>query len=178
MFTHLLQIASFKSSVQNFSTPTWALVFVALTYIAFQGFALGQSPGNEMVRMFAASALKLVVVSGILYAWLKSVDAVSSFASSLMALIFIALLAEFIKLPLAMLVRETKATADLLMALVWSVPLWATIVWQYAVWYYVLKQVAPRGKGEIIAIIIALVLISEVVGSVLSKIGSPVDFGA
>lgn len=175
MFNHLLQIASFKSGPQNFKTPIWAIVIFTVLFSLVQGYALSLSPGNELIRMIVASALKIVVISALLYGWLSSVDSKENFLSILMVFVFVSLLAEVVKLPLTQIVRDLKATNDVLIALLVSIPLWGIMLWNVWVFYYALKQVVKRGPVEIIAVIITLVLISEVVGSVLSKIGSPVE---
>ena len=175
MFTHLLQIASFKSKPQNFMTPMWAVLFCSVIFAGVQGYALSLSPGNELIRMIVASLIKVVVITGLLLGWMRSIKASPYFLSTLFVIIFISLLAEIIKLPLTTMIRDAKMTSDVTIAALLSIPLLAIVAWQYAVWYYSLKQVSERSRSEIVAVIITLVLISEVVGFVLSKIGSPIE---
>ena len=175
MFTHLLQIASFKSKPQNFESPVWAILLLATMFVGVQGYALSLSPGNELIRMFVASSIKLVVVAGILYVWIRSVDAGSYFKSTLVVIIFASLLTEIVKLPLSTMIRQTEQDADVVMAILYSLPLWGVIVWQYWVWFYAMKESSERSKTEVITMMITLILISEVAGSVLSKIGGPVE---
>jgi len=175
MFNHLLQIASFKSGPQHFSTPVWALIVFIILFTGVQGFSLSLSPGNEMIRMFVASFLKMVVLGIVLLGWMRSVHISTHFKSTFMMIVFISLLAEIVKLPLTTMIRDAKLTSDVTIAAVLSIPLIGVAIWQYAVWFYGLKQVGERSKGEIIAVMISLVLVSEVVGFVLSKIGSPVE---
>jgi len=175
MFTHLLQIASFKSKPQNFESSIWAILICGLLFIGVQGYALSLSPGNELIRMFVASSVKLIVIAGILFLWIRSVDAGPYFKSTLMVIIFVSLLTEIVKLPLSTMIRQTKQDADVVMAVVYALPLWGIVVWQYWVWYYAIKGVSERSKAEVITIMITLVLISEVAGSILSQIGAPVE---
>lgn len=62
MLNNLLQIASFKSGPQNFTTGIFAVIVVALLFTGVQGYALSLSPGNELIRMFVASFLKVLVL--------------------------------------------------------------------------------------------------------------------
>lgn len=172
MFTHLLQIASFKSGPQHFKTPIYALIMVAVLYIGVQSFVLSLSPGNELIRMLVASVLKALVLAAVLFAWMKSTNLEEHFPSTLMVVFFAFLLAEVIKMPLSAMVRETKDTADLVMALVYSVPIWATMAWSYLVFYYVVKQISDRSKGELIGVVFTCALVSEVAGSVFSQVGT------
>ncbi|PCI71467.1 MAG: hypothetical protein COB26_01165 [Piscirickettsiaceae bacterium] len=175
MFTHLLQIASFKSRPQNFTTPAWIIVITMLLFTGVQGYALSLSPGNELIRMLVASLLKIVVIAGLLLGWMRSIKAAPHFNSLLLVIVLTSLFAEIVKLPLTTMIRDAKLTSDVTFAAILSIPLLAVIIWQYSVWYYSLKQVSERSKGEIVTVMITLVLISEVVGFVLSKIGSPVE---
>jgi len=175
MFTHLLQIASFKSKPQNFESPVWAILVLSSLFIGVQGYALSLSPGNELIRMFVASSIKLMVIAGILFLWIRSVDASPYYKSTLMVIVFVSLLTEVVKLPLSTMIRETKQDADVVMAVAYSLPLGAMVVWQYWVWYYAIKEASERSKAEIITIMITLVLISEVAGSVFSQVGAPVE---
>lgn len=110
-----------------------------------------------------------------LLAWLRSINAETHFKSVLMVMILSALMAEIIKMPLNMMIRNAETTSDVTTAALMSIPLIAIVVWQYSVWYYSIKQVVERHKLEIITVIIVISLISEVVGFVLSKIGQPVE---
>jgi hypothetical protein len=175
MFNHLLQIASFKSGPQHFNTPVWVLIVFILLFTGVQGYSLSLSPGNEMIRMFVASFIKMLVLGGVLLGWMRSVNISAHFMSTFMMIVFVALLVEIVKLPLTTIIRDAKLTSDVTTAAVLSIPLIAVAIWQYLVWFYGLKQVGERTKGEILAVMISLVLVSEVVGFVLSKIGSPVE---
>jgi len=175
MFVHMLQIASFKSKPQNFDTPVWAVIIILLLFTVVQGYALSLSPGNELVRMFVASVLKMIVVGGFVFGWMKSVNVSKYFLSTMAVIAVTSLLAEVVKLPLTMMIRDAKGTSDVTTAAILSIPLLAVVAWQYAVWFYALKSVSERRKGEIIAVMISMVMVSEVVGFVLSKVGSPVE---
>jgi len=143
--------------------------------VLVQAYSLSFSPGNDLLRMTVASSIKLVVISALLYGWMSSVGCEADFASSLLVIIFVSLLSELAKMPLSMMIKQTKQTADIGQAILLSIPYWAVIVWQYSVWYYALKEVSQRAKAEVVTVMVALVLISEVAGSVFSKVGSPVE---
>ncbi len=175
MFNHLLQIASFQSNTKNFKGAAWAVIIFSICFIAVQGYALSFSPGNELIRMMVASFLKIVTIGALLFMWIKSLRKGEHFASTFLVLILTSFLAELVKFPMSTMVRETKVIGDVMMAIVYSLPIWAVVVWQYGVWYYVLKGMSDRSKSEIITVMIVLVMVSEVVGSVLSKIGAPVE---
>ncbi|MEO1888654.1 MAG: hypothetical protein ABGX33_01905 [Cycloclasticus sp.] len=175
MFNHLLHIASFQSNTKNFKGAAWAVIVFALCFIVVQGYALSFSPGNELIRMMVASFLKILTIGVLLYMWIKSVGQGDHFASTFLVIILTSFLTELVKFPMSTMVRETKVVGDVMMGVIYSLPIWAVVVWQYSVWYYTLKAVSDRAKSEIITVMIVLVMVSEVVGSVLSKIGSPVE---
>lgn len=173
MFTHLLQIASFKSKPQNFKAITWVVVIFGLLFAGVQGFAMSLTPGNELIRVLVAGLFKVIVLAALLLGWIRSIDRGTHYSSTLLVLFFVSLLSEIVKLPMVTMIRDAKLTSDMITAIIISIPLVAVTVWQYAVWFYTLKVVSDRTKGEVVAVIITLVLISEVVGSVLSEIGAP-----
>lgn len=171
MFNHLLQISSFKSGPQNYTTPVWAIIVFTILFTGVHGYALSFTPGNELVRMFIASFVKVVVLGVVMLGWMRSVKVSEFFKSTLMLFIFVSLLAEIVKLPLTTLIRDAKLTSDVTTAAILSIPLIAVTIWQYLVWYYGLNQVAGRTKAEVIAVIICFVLVSEVAGYVTSMVG-------
>ena len=175
MLTHLLQVASFKSKPQHFSAPGWLVLVLGVLLLLVQAYALNRSLGGELHRMVVASGIKLLVLGALLYGWMRSVDAEGVFASSLLVILAVSLVSEVGKLPLSIMIRETKKTADVGSAVLFSMPYWALIAWQYSVWFYVLREASQRAKVEVLTVIITLVLVSEVAGSVLSKIGSPIE---
>jgi len=172
MFTHLLQIASFKSGPQNFETKNWALVLLGLLFIVVYGYSLSLSPGNELIRMFTLSAIKLLVIGALLLGWMQPTGMMKDFKSTYLVLIFAMLLAEILKLPLTTMVRETKMTSDVVMGVIYSIPIWALVVWNYCVWYYGIQQATKRSKVEIILVMVTLFMLSEVAGSTFSSIGT------
>jgi len=171
MFTHLLQIASFKSGPQNFETKTWAIALLGLLFIIVYGYSLSLSPGNELIRMFAASAIKLSVIGALLFGWMQPTGMGKEFKSTFLVLIFAMLLVEILKLPLTSMVRETKMTSDVVMGVIYSIPIWALVVWNYCVWYYGISQATKRSKTEIILVMVTLFMLSEVAGSTFSSVG-------
>ncbi|ORU92609.1 MAG: hypothetical protein A6F72_05215 [Cycloclasticus sp. symbiont of Poecilosclerida sp. N] len=175
MFNHLLQIASFQSKPQNFKSPIWAILLFSIFFIAVQGYALSLSPGNDLTRMMVASFLKILTIAALLFMWLNSLKQGEHFPSTFLVIVVTSFMTELIKFPLSTMIRETEMNQDVMMAIVYSLPLWATVIWQYCVWYYVLKEVSSRAKGELITVMIVLVMVSEVAGSVLSQIGAPVE---
>lgn len=175
MLTHLLQIASFKSKPQNMVAPLWSILVASLFLVVIQAYALSFTPGNELLRMAFASAIKLVVIAGLMYGWMRSVNCNTHFAASLLVIVVISVLSEVVKLPLGMMIKDTRQTAEVIKAIALSLPYWAVIAWQYSVWYYVFKEVSQRSKAEVVTVMVSLVLISEVAGSVLSKVGLPVE---
>jgi hypothetical protein len=175
MFNHLLQIASFKSGPQHFKTPLWAIIVFTLLFSLVQGYALSLTPGNELIRMLVASGLKIFVMGLLLYGWMRSVDCKENFLSVLMVILFVSLLAEVVKMPLTQMVRELKFTGEALVALMISIPILAIMLWTVWVFYYAIKEATQRSTGEIIVVVITLVTVSEVVGFVLSKIGSAIE---
>ena len=117
---------------------------------------------------------KVIVVGGILYGWMRSIKMSSHYVSTLLVIILVSLIAGIFKFPLTSIIRDAEATVDTIMAIIWSVPLLAIFAWQYAVWYYTLEQVSNRTKTEVLAVLFTLAVIPAVVGTVLSKLGSPV----
>ncbi|ORU91545.1 MAG: hypothetical protein A6F70_00245 [Cycloclasticus sp. symbiont of Bathymodiolus heckerae] len=171
MFTHLMQIASFKSGPQNFDTPNWVIVLFGTLFVVVYGFALSLSPGNIAERMYVASFLKCLVIGSILYAWMRSIGLRKHFKSTFLVLIFAMLLAEIVKLPLSTMVRETKMDSDVVMGVIYSIPIWAIVVWNYLVWYYGIQQATARSKTEVLVVMVTVFMLSEVAGSVFSSVG-------
>jgi hypothetical protein len=174
MFNHLLQIASFKSGPQHFKSNIAVPILIAILFIAIEAVLLDLTPGNELHLMAIQSTLKVIVIWVFMYTWLKSCDVRDGLNSTITAMLFVALIAEIIRLPLWDMIRGTKESAQVVLALGLSIIAVGVVAWQYSVWYYILKQMTQRSMGEIIAVLISIVVISEVVGSVAIQIGAPI----